>query len=650
MNNLSRNGAQGFSHHEAQLGNVKLVSRVAMLAVTGCLLLFAEGCSPPDDTPSKAETPHETAAEKAKQEATRLAKLQPLIDEQMKLGLEAAGYEDEWAEAARAVAKVLEMDPDHAAAQELKRRVFWGPIPEKTSGNLKYKEHPTEPVCAISGAVDQYEEIPALPAQIKGRTVVRIGQGAFNGCSGPASVTIPSGVTSIGNEAFRYYGVLESVTIPSSVTSIGYEAFYGNHFLESVTIPSSVTSIGVGAFGYCQQLANLSVEAGNPSYQVDDDVLFTKGGKTLVLYPQGRPGETYTIPPSVTYIEDRAFAGCYELTSVTIPSSVTRIGNRAFISCGGLTSVMIPSSVTSMGYMAFYGCRDLTSVTISSNMTRIEEWAFYGCKALKSVTIPSSVTHIVDRAFQNCPSLTSVTIPSSVTSIGKEAFWGCSSLVSVTIPSSVTSIGGRAFSLCKKLASFSVAADNPCYEVDDGVLFTKGGTALVVYPMGRPGETYTIPTSVIRIEEAAFWQCRGLTSVTIPSSVISTGNRPFMGCKGLKSVTIPSSMTSIRTEAFSGCEGLTSVTISSGVAIIGAQAFNGCKGLKSVTIPSSVTRIEYRAFAGCSGLTSVTIPSSVTRIGEYAFLACKGLTSVTLPKGVKIGRGAFVDCPWQPVE
>ena len=41
------------------------------------------------------------------------------------------------------------------------------------------------------------------------------------------SITIPSGVTSIGNSAFKNCQALTSITIPSGVTSIGYYAFYG---------------------------------------------------------------------------------------------------------------------------------------------------------------------------------------------------------------------------------------------------------------------------------------------------------------------------------------------------------------------------------------------------------------------------------------
>jgi hypothetical protein len=121
-----------------------------------------------------------------------------------------------------------------------------------------------------------------------------------------------------------------------------------------LTIPSSVTRLGVAAVG-AGNLANLSVAAGNPSYQADGGVLFTKGGKTLIQYPIGKPGKSYTIPSSVTRIGKGAFAYCDSLTSVTIPSSVTHIGKWAFRDCRGLTSVTLPKGVK-IGKKAFDRC------------------------------------------------------------------------------------------------------------------------------------------------------------------------------------------------------------------------------------------------------------------------------------------------------
>ncbi|MDE6667923.1 MAG: leucine-rich repeat protein [Clostridia bacterium] len=175
--------------------------------------------------------------------------------------------------------------------------------------------------------------------------------------------------------------------------------------------------------------------------------------------------------------------------------------------------------------------------------------------------------------------------------------------------------------------------------------FDIEGTVLTNYIRKNKKGEVKIPQGVTRIDDFAFSECSGLTSITIPNSVTSIGDWAFSECSGLTSITIPDSVASIGEQAFYDCSRLTSITISNSVTLIGEGAFCGCSGLTSITIPYSVTSIGDDAFRDCSGLTSITVPNSVKSIGKDAFSYCSGLTSITIPNSVKsIGKDAFWGC------
>lgn len=242
-----------------------------------------------------------------------------------------------------------------------------------------------------------------------------------------------------------------------------------------------------------------------------------------------------------------------------------------------------------------------------------------------------AVMGIGEQAFDHF-NMTRVTIPAGFISIGDGAFYECNQLTRVSIPASVTGIVGNPFAGCP-LESIDLAADNPVYELAEGVLYDKQHKTLVLYPAAREG-AFAIPDGVLRIGDDAFTECVKLTGVTIPGSVTGIGSMAFWGCKGLTHVTIPDNVRSIGFGAFRYCENLTSVSLPDGVTSIESAAFEACKSLTDVIIPDSVTSIGEDAFQHCSGLTSVVIPSSVTSIGRYAFSNCSSLTSVVIPDSV----------------
>lgn len=241
-----------------------------------------------------------------------------------------------------------------------------------------------------------------------------------------------------------------------------------------------------------------------------------------------------------------------------------------------------------------------------------------------------------------------VTIPSTisglpVTTIATSAF-PQPGVTNIIIPSSVTNIQDSAFSGCSTLLAINVDGNNSYYCSGAGVLFDKGQTTLIQYPLARGGN-YAIPNSVTNVGKNAFANCITLSSVTMPNSVSVIGDSAFFGCTALPGITIPDSVTDIGRIAFKYCSGLTNVTMGSRVANIEVATFAYCAGLASMTIPNSVRSIGDEAFWGCGSLRDMIIPNSVAYLGTYAFRDCGSLTSATLGTRItNILDFAFYNC------
>jgi len=389
--------------------------------------------------------------------------------------------------------------------------------------------------------------------------------------------------------------------------------------------------------------------------------------------------------------------------AVAIPDAinglaVSSIGQEAFYDDTSLTGVTIPGSVISIGDSSFLDCANLNSVTIGNGVTCIGSNAFYQCGSLTNVIIPGSVTNIAGFAF-SVSGLTSVTIPGSLTSMGDCVFEASSSLSKVYFYGNAPTAPAGQFSGDYYLVemtgvyylpgttgwgSFYAGVPAQSFPAQAQFTYTTNGGTITITGFIGPAGALAIPTNisgltVTGIEDQAFYDQIGLTSITIPRTVTSIGVNAFEYCANLTAITvdannsayssvngvvfnkgqttliqyppglsggytIPDTVTSIGNYGFDGCSGLTIVIIPAGLTSIGAAAFAECASLANVTIPQAVTSIGQGAFYDCGSLTSITIPSSVTNIGEYAFQACGRLTNVTVANGVtSIGEYAFYE-------
>ncbi len=542
-------------------------------------------------------------------------------------------------------------------------------------------------------------------------TVTSIGSYAFSDCEGLTTITIPNSVTTIESWAFQVCTNVKTLTIGDGLSVINQSAFSGCSSLTKVVLGKNVTTIKTGAFSECINLSDINIPASVTSisqdafyncplkYAIYDNALYL-GNTDNPYYILIKPTDTSIISCKIhddtRVINEWAFYGCSNLTTIVMGQSVTTIGSAAFSGCtnlqyntldnakylgsesnpnyalitleGDLTSFTIPKTVmvvqndasfanleelqVEVGNPIYHSAGNCLIATASSTLVKgcknssiptdiitIGENAFFECSGLTSVTIPESVCTIGHEAFHNCSGLTSITLSESVKSIGDYAFCNCSKLTSITIPNSVISIGESAFAFCSKLTSAII-----------GAKVTPSTHGIVI---GRDAfygcanmTSLTLCEGVSTISYLAFGSCSSIESITIPNTVTRLLNGAFHKCSSITSIVIPESVTEFGGDLFYGCSNLTSIEWN--VKYRGAHCFpypfSGCNNVTSFTFGDNVEYIPNELCNGMSKVTSIYLPSGVKAIGRYAFNGT-GITQIDIPYEVhEIGDGAF-DCP-----
>lgn len=213
------------------------------------------------------------------------------------------------------------------------------------------------------------------------------------------------------------------------------------------------------------------------------------------------------------------------------------------------------------------------------NVTVILESAFEQHQ-LKKVTIPDTVTTIEKNAFASC-FIKELVLGNGIKEIGEQAFLN-SHITELTIPASVTTIGELAFDGCSFLKSITVNEENQSYKSVDGVLYSKDGKELILYPRKKEGTSFTVPNGVNTIKQFAFSNCNFIENVVVLEGVASIEKHAFGACNNLKSISFPKTLTSIDTYAFWSCISLKDVVIPSSVSFIGERAFYFCLSLATI--------------------------------------------------------------------
>lgn len=460
-----------------------------------------------------------------------------------------------------------------------------------------------------------------------------ISDDGFWGQENLQEITLGS-VVEIGQSAFGSCTMLKQITLPDTLTTIGWRAFESSG-LTSLTIPVNVTSLGDSFITDCSALTSLYVAEGNPTYEMEDGLLYDIPAKTLRYALPDVSGDV-VIRDGTVRIGDDVFKE-HAITSVQLPDSLQKIGNCAFQFCKELKEITFPEGLITIDGLAFAYCTQLENVVLPEGLKSLGDSAFRSCDSLTEITVPEGIT-FMSGTFATCYSLRTVNLPSGLTHMMNGVVEGCRSLETLHLPAKLADISGEWPS---KLKTITTAFGSVRYVSEDGILYDTQDNSILFVNASITGNV-TVRDGITTIGAGAFKGRKGLTSVTLPESCTVIDSYAFENCTALTDINFPEKLELIGRNAFYN-SGITSLKLSQPGLHVGSFAFTDCHQLKSVEITSTDFDLMEWAFARCENLETVILPPQVFRMEGGCFTECTSLTTVVLPKNITFAHG-FKDC------
>ena len=244
-----------------------------------------------------------------------------------------------------------------------------------------------------------------------------------------------------GSVVINEADVTGDVKIPAElagrkVTAIGEGAFFKNTSITSVSIPSGVESIGIYAFSDCTALSSVEIAESvwriapfafenTPWFTAQTDEFVTVGGGVLIAY--NGTSRTPVLPEKVRHLGG-AFAGLETVYTITANKELLSISDMALSFCMNLVDIDLGLSLVYIGDQAFSGCEKLRSLNLPDTARYIGNQAFLNCYELKSVDLGKSMTLLGTNTFEYCQSMRIIYIPKTLTAIKTSHFTDCMSL------------------------------------------------------------------------------------------------------------------------------------------------------------------------------------------------------------------------------
>ena len=462
----------------------------------------------------------------------------------------------------------------------------------------------------------------------------------------------------VGTDAKEKEWLLNSGVYMAKTLTVKYVDQDGNKLKEDESMPlmDNYYSVDVPEIeGYIRFSEKLE---GKISQDIEVIAEYYLENDNLAFMGLDASGKETTDEASIVSYEVTGIGEC-NVSKIAIPKEhngkpVTKIKDSAFVNNKILKSVIIGDNIESIENNAFYGCKNITQVYV--NCKNIGYYAFRNSTNLEKVIIGKNVMNTRDAVFESCSKLSNFT------------------LLSENIYLNNVKIGHSL-----SLKEIKVNEDNNKYMVEDGILFSKDGSKIYVYPEGKIGETYVFDNNIKEIGDFAFCGCTNLKKINIPNTVNKIGVRAFDSCSNLEEVYIDAN--TVKEMNFRNNLKLKSVTIGKNVKSMSYSTFSKCSNLSEFLIISESVDINNSVIGDETSVTELKVnednnkykfedgilfskdgskiyaylpgkqedtyvfDSNVKEIGDYAFYGCGNLKEINIPNTVnRVGGRAFDSC------
>ena len=192
-------------------------------------------------------------------------------------------------------------------------------------------------------------------------------------------------------------------------------------------------------------------------------VKYSRNGLILIRAPKDISG-TYRIRKECRFINTKAFKGCSNLEKLILPHSLKTIGVMAFVRCEKLKEIKLPKFVQKVDGAFMYWNGKLVNesdyfiykdeILYNSSMTRLIAYRKMEKQYNKFVAFnryTSQMTEAIGWTGEH-----SYDVPVGIVEIACGAFAGKHSLFSVSLPTSVCRIENAAFVCCENLGFINI--------------------------------------------------------------------------------------------------------------------------------------------------------------------------------------------------